>query len=558
MANYSPADDPGLIAYFPGFDQYPQYWWKNAGKTIPATTTGDVVAAVDSGQVSGPTWVKYNVEPTLADDGSAQFGGSGGTECGFAIASSAALLNDIHNLGYAEIGFLFKPDSGFGFRSSPVFDNTNLNATGRGIFAGTQAADTSHAKFRFYLNNGSAQLLNIVCPEWIDDNAWHRVRIHVEPGPGLSWAQVDDGTRMYATLNLSDLVSGNAAQIVVLGTRASLSTPFPGRAKNVRIGTTWLDSRRALWELDSPKGSITGSPELRGSRIHLNASKEYYNCPNRLYFDGYQISEPGDSDGAVYAWNNSSGWQGSGHGAGAPPEGGETVNSTVLTVDGVVTPFAYGGYYTGESLSLTRDADSVAFNQVHTYSILGTTKHDRVRMTRNSTAGSGGTPGVLTMYPLRHSINVWFPAIVGIDADGNIVYDQTISTGAGITGVTGSPVAVAQFSTDARAGGNGSTTGLVRLILCTKGADLPGYRFIVIGQSQNMRIYQELQSYQSNFSESAGTTFEMASTTKFFTATSSNWKDLAATEVQAMLATASGGRKSMGLGLGLSYGSRRF
>ncbi len=531
MANYSPADDNTVLLYLPGQDQYPALFWKDTLKTDPVTTAGDLIRRVDNGFVGGGTnWRSYGDtttnRPELGSDGGVQFSGAlagnGGNPTGLDIATSTAVLNALHNTGYADIGLMFKCNSGYGFKSRPMIDNTNINSTARGIFAGTVAADTSHAKFRFYMNNGSANLIDLTSAEWVEDNSWHRARIHIEPGDGLSWIQVDKSTRMYGSLNAASIVTGNAATNVYLGTRATIgaSVTFEGQLKNVRIGTAWGSDSLANWELDSPLGTLTGDPELRGEEIHCSLNKTYYYCPRFIWFNGKLIADPTDTDGAVYAWDHSSGWQGSGHGAGAPPEGGETVLSTSVSVDGVAETFEDGGYYDGTHVSFTRRTSTVAFSeQLHTVTLAGNAKTDYIRMTRNGTAGSGGEPGIRSMYPIRNTRAPSFTAYLALDSDGEELASGVM--GSGQVTLVGAR-AVAQFS---------SSLGVMALIVMTKGYDIPGFQHIILDVAQNKRIYQEIEDYQSNVSDTEGTQFEMASTTKFYETDSGSWEALAASEM---------------------------
>lgn len=523
MPNYSPAFDDGLIVYMPGFDQYPQYYWKDAAKTDPATTAGDLIRAIDSGIILGPTWVNYGGEddrrPTLGSDGGVQFAGTGTSEDGMQIASSTALLNTILSNGYAEIGWMFKCDSGFGFTSSAMIDNNNFSTTARGLHLGTVAVNTSHAALRVMWGNGSANLLTLQTEEEVDNNAWNRARLHVEPGTGNSWLQVGNGARVYGTLTGS-LLTGNAASSLFIGRRGAAGTPFKGQLKNIRIGTTWGATALAAWESDSPTGSITGDPELSGANIHLNLNKTYYYCPRFIYFNGQQISDPTDSDGAVYAWDNSSGWQGSGHGAGAPPEGGETVISATVRVDGAQQTLTDGERYTGTTLTMQRVTSTVAFaSQTHTVTISGNSKYDHIRMVRNGLAGSGNDPGIRSMYPIRNTRAPSFTAYMSLDDSGTEITSGTMGSGTvTLVGARG----VAQFSSD---------LGVMALIVMTQGHRLPGFQHIILDVPQNKRIYQEIEDYQNNMEDTEGTVLEMASVTKFYETDADNWKALASSEL---------------------------
>lgn len=527
MPNYSPVVDATVILYLPGQDQYPQYFWKDTLKTDPVTAAGDLIRRVDNGFVGGGTnWRSYGDtttnRPELGSDGGVQFSGAlagnGGNPAALDIASSTAILNAFTTYGYVDIGLMFKPNSSYGFKSRPMIDNTNFNGTARGIFAGTQAADTSHSKFQFYMNNGTSRLIDLLTPDYVESNSWHRARIHLEPGNGKSWVQVDKGTKTYGTITGSlSSISDNAATNVYLGTRATIgtgTTTFEGQLKNVRIGTAWDAASEASWLLDSPVGDITGDPELASANIHLNLNKTYYYCPRFIYFNGQQISDPTDSDGAVYRWDDPGGaWVGSGHGA-DDPRGVETVLSATVTQDGTSSTLANGEQYSGTTVSVTRATSTIAFTeQIQTVTLSGNAKYDYIRMVRNSTSGTIGR-----FYPIRNTRAPSFEDYLALSATGAELESGTLDAADGSEHFMPSgTIAIAQFS---------STLNVMALLIMTKGANLPGFRHLILDTPQNKRIYQNLESY----APTAGQTCELSCVTKFYDTDSGSWEALAATE----------------------------
>lgn len=558
MAFYTVVEDNTVILYLPGQDQYPQYFWKDTSKTDPVTAAGDLIRRVDNGFVGGGTnWRSYGDtttnRPELGSDGGVQFSGAlagnGGNPAALDIASSTAILNAFTTYGYVDIGLMFKPNSSYGFKSRPMIDNTNFNGTARGIFAGTQAADTTHSKFQFYMNNGTSRLIDLLTPDYVESNSWHRARVHLEPGNGKSWVQVDKGTKTYGTITGSlSTISDNAATNVYLGTRATIgsSVTFEGQLKNVRIGTAWGAASEANWLLDSPVGDITGDPELASANIHLNLNKTYYYCPRFIYFNGQQISDPTDSDGAVYRWtvpNDAGGaWVGSGHGA-DDIRGVETVISAIVSVDGASSTLTNGEQYSGGSVSMTRETSTIAYSsQVQTVTVSGNAKYEHIRMVRNSTSGTFGRT-----YPIRNTRAPSFIDYLALGIDGQELESGTTNAADGSEHFMPQGTwALAQWS---------SSLNVMALIVMTNGwRDDPNYLLLINDTPQNKRVYQTVIGY----APSAGTVLEMGSVTKFYDTTEEEWEDLAASELQAMLATAPGGRRGMGLGLGMSYGARRF
>ena len=537
MPNYSPANDSGLIVYMPGFDQYPDKFWKDAAKTDPVTTAGDLIRAIDSGIILGPTWVNYGGEddrrPTLGSDGGVQFAGTGTSEDGMQIASSTALLNTILSTGYAEIGWMFKCDSGFGFTSSAMIDNNNFSTTARGLHLGSVAVNTSHAALRMYWGNGSINLLTLQTEEEVDNNAWNRARFHAEPGVGKCWLQVGNGARVYGTLT-GDLLTGNAASSLFIGRRGAAGTPFKGQLKNIRIGTTWSDATIAEWEADSPAGSITGDPELSSLNIHLNLNKTYYYCPRFIYFNGQAISDQTDTDGAVYSWNSI--WVGSGHGA-DDPTGVETVISATVTTDGSSETLADGERYEGGSVSMTRETSTIAFSsQIQTVTVAGNAKYERIRMTKNSTSGTMGR-----FYPIRNTRAASFEDYLALDEDGAELESGTLNAADGSEHFMPSgTIAVAQWS---------SSLSVMALQVMTKGADLTGFRHLILDTPQNKRIYQNLNGYNP----SNGQTCELASVTKFYDTTAGAWEALAASEMQTILAGVGSSNQRFGMRMGPGF-----
>ena len=156
-------------------------------------------------------------------------------------------------------------------------------------------------------------------------------------------------------------------------------------------------------------------------------------------------------------------------------------------------------------------------------------------MVRNSTSGTIGR-----FYPIRNTRAPSFIDYLALGIDGQELESGTTNAADGSEHFMPSgTIALAQWS---------SSLQVMALQVMTKGADLTGFRHLILDTPQNKRVYQTVIGY----APSAGTVLEMGSVTKFYDTTAGEWEALAASETLRILgAGKSNGKVSVRMGLGL-------
>jgi len=522
---YDPTLDADISAWLGNQTDEPgRFWQGTVSSSDLADTLNDPVKNVTNALTQ--TWNCYadndTNRPLLGAAGDLVFGAS--SNIGMKIASTSASFNEFHEDGTIDAKMMIKLATGYGSKSRPFVNNVNGNGAEvtRGIYIGTVNVTTT-SRLRFYINNGSSKALDITCEEDIPENVWVPVRVHADPN-GSCWAQVSKGTRRYGLLGT--LGTGNATSDLYLGNRLSGGVPFIGSIKNLRIGTSWTSDLEDDWDAENPDtGEVLGSPEIRVGNFHVNASKAYSYVPQYIWFADKPISPLDHTEGAVYTANSV--WHGG-------PHGDETVTSKTVTVDGTQSTLTNGEVYEGGTVSWTVESENgPSFYQTRSVTFSGNAKREAVHFVRRDDGFA-----VNPFYPLRLSLDQTFTAYNSFDADGEVLVDGTLTTSSGETVLTNA-VACAQFS---------STRGIMVLFVLLNPGDLTNETLQLYGESDNMRLYVEMNSYSSN----EGDTLTLSAVTKYYETTAGAWKALAASELGLILNPQRGrNRINAGIGLGL-------